>query len=73
MSVLLSESSSIRAAAVLVDEAAMGSEFIRTQPNVGFVLPNEPVYKRPTAKWFTEGFDTLDLKEAKALLKTLMS
>jgi predicted ATPase len=27
----------------------------------------------PVYGWFTEGFDTLDLKEAKALLKTLMS
>jgi hypothetical protein len=25
----------------------------------------------PVYGWFTEGFDTLDLKEAKALLKTL--
>jgi len=25
----------------------------------------------PTCGWFTEGFDTLDLKEAKALLDTL--
>jgi hypothetical protein len=25
----------------------------------------------PVCKWFTEGFDTLDLKEAKALLNEL--
>jgi hypothetical protein len=25
----------------------------------------------PIYRWFTEGFDTLDLKEAKALLKQL--
>ena len=25
----------------------------------------------PVYKWFTEGFDMLDLKEAKALLETL--
>jgi predicted ATPase len=27
----------------------------------------------PVYEWFTEGFDTLDLKEAKALLDTLVS
>ena len=27
----------------------------------------------PVYGWFTEGFDTLDLKEAKALLDTLTS
>jgi predicted ATPase len=27
----------------------------------------------PIYGWFTEGFDTLDLKEAKALLDTLVS
>jgi hypothetical protein len=27
----------------------------------------------PVYGWFTEGFDTLDLKEAKALLDTLAS
>ena len=27
----------------------------------------------PVYNWFTEGFDTLDLKEAKALLDTLAS
>jgi predicted ATPase len=35
------------------------------RPDVGRNLL-EPVYG-----WFTEGFETLDLKEAKGLLKTL--
>jgi hypothetical protein len=28
-------------------------------------------YSPPASGWFTEGFDTLDLKEAKALLEQL--
>jgi hypothetical protein len=28
---------------------------------------------KPVYTWFTEGFDTLDLKEAKGLLDTLAS
>jgi len=29
--------------------------------------------RAPVYGWFTEGFDTLDLKEAKALLETLVA
>ena len=31
------------------------------------------ISSRPIYNWFTEGFDTLDLKEAKALLAELAS
>jgi hypothetical protein len=40
-------------------------------------LPGKPQQARellaPVYGWFTEGFDTLDLKEAKALLEELAS
>ena len=40
-------------------------------------LPGKPRQARellaPVYGWFTEGFDTLDLKEAKALLEELAS
>jgi len=32
-----------------------------------------PANYSPVYAWFMEGFDMLDLKEGKALLKTLMS
>jgi hypothetical protein len=37
------------------------------------VLIAPALYEHPIYGWFTEGFDTLDLKEAKALLGELGS
>jgi hypothetical protein len=43
--------------------------FVRTCASYNFSLA--PLYLAPVYSWFTEGFDTLDLKEAKTLLDEL--
>jgi len=52
--------------------AASGSSlviFVCTCASYNFSLA--PLYLAPVYSWFTEGFDTLDLKEAKVLLDEL--
>jgi hypothetical protein len=42
-----------------------------TYTRVVCMVCEEKSIEAPVYGWFTEGFDTLDLKEAKALLKSL--
>jgi len=48
-------------------EAKFGTLYVRSQ------AAPRPRLLAPMYGWFTEGFDTLDLKEAKALLGELAS
>src|SRR5260370_19936045 len=58
---------------VRFSDSEQWSSPVKPPRSQNYVKPNDARTRAPVYNWFTEGFDTCDLKEAKALLGALAS
>jgi len=58
---------------VWFSDSEQWSSPVKPPRSQNYVKPHDARTRAPVYNWFTEGFDTCDLKEAKALLGALAS